>query len=93
MTHAESWSITPTAAHGRKAPTNNCKKYIGQNKSGKSGLCLATKPYTANFQPVLSSFGIDHDHGSLKGGNDCFWGKNLFGLKAKILKFSKNRSF
>ena len=33
------------------------------------------------------------DHGSLKGGNDCFWGKNLFGLKAKILKFSKNRSF
>ena len=59
MTHAESWSITPTAAHGRKAPTNNCKKYIGQNKSGKSGLCLATQPYIANFLPVLSSVGID----------------------------------
>ena len=59
MTHAESWSITPTAAHGRKAPTNNCKKYIGQNKSGKSGLCLPTQPYIANFLPVLSSVGID----------------------------------
>ena len=59
MTHAESWSITSTAAHGRKAATNNCKKYNGQNKSGKSGLCLATQPYIANFLPVLSSVGID----------------------------------
>ena len=65
MTHAESWSITPTAAHGRKAPTNNCKKYIGQNKSGKSGLCLATQPYIANFLPVLSS--VDIDKAPLKG--------------------------
>ena len=32
---------------------------IGQNKSGKSGLCLATQPYIANFLPVLSSVGID----------------------------------
>ena len=52
MTHAESWSITPTAAHGRKAPTNNCKKYIGQNKSGKSGLCLATQPYITTIARV-----------------------------------------
>ena len=55
----ESWSITPTEAHGKKAPTNNCKKYIGQNKSGRSGLCLATKPYIAILLLVLSSCGND----------------------------------
>ena len=55
----ESWSITPTEAHGKKAPTNKCKKYIGQNKSGRSGLCLATKPYIAILLLVLSSCGND----------------------------------
>jgi len=24
MTHAESWSVTPTPAYDRKAPTKNC---------------------------------------------------------------------
>ena len=59
MAHAESCSITPTEAHGKKAPTNKCKKYIGQNKSGRSGLCLATKPYIAILLLVLSSCGND----------------------------------
>ena len=45
------------------------------------------KKYVSNWQTC------DLCHGSLKGGNDCFQGKNLFGLKAKILKFSTNRSF
>ena len=51
--------LPPQKHMAKKAPTNNCKKYIGQNKSGKSGLCLATQPYIANFLPVLSSVGID----------------------------------
>ena len=58
MTLAQSWSITTTAAHGRKAPTNNCTKYIGQNKSGKSADFCVTKPYFANMLPLLPSFAL-----------------------------------
>ena len=49
--------LPPQKHMAKKAPTNNCKKYIGQNKSGRSGLCLATKPYIAILLLVLSSCG------------------------------------
>ena len=58
MTLAQSWSITTTAAYGRKAPTNNCTKYIGQNKSGKSADFCVTKPNFANMLPLLPSFAL-----------------------------------
>ena len=58
MTLAQSWSITTTAAHGRKAPTNNCTNYIGQNKSGKSADFCVTKPNFANMLPLLPSFAL-----------------------------------
>ena len=51
--------LPPQKHMAKKAPTNNCKKYIGQNKSGRSGLCLATKPYIAILLLVLSSCGND----------------------------------
>ena len=58
MTLAQSWSITTTAAYGRKAPKNNCTKYIGQNKSGKSADFCVTKPNFANMLPLLPSFAL-----------------------------------
>ena len=60
MTLAQIWSITTTAAHGRKVPTNNCTKYIGQNKSRKSGHFCVTKLSIAITQPMLPSFGISN---------------------------------
>ena len=58
MTLAQSWSITTTAAYGRKAPKNNCTKYIGQSKSGKSADFCVTKPNFANMLPLLPSFAL-----------------------------------